>query len=62
MVGVGQLSSYIVLEKENKLREGFQMMGCAPSAYVLHWWLTYAVIYFFMAVAITIILKVNPKP
>lgn len=58
MVGVGQLSSFIVLEKENKLREGFLMMGCSPSAYTLHWWLTYAIIYLVMAVAVTIILKI----
>lgn len=45
----------IVQEKENRIREGMQMMGLSTSALYASWFITYAIIFSFIAVLISLI-------
>ena len=49
----------VVLEKENRIREGMQMMGLKTSALYSSWFWTYAVIFFVVALAISAITKAS---
>eukprot|EP01138_Halocafeteria_seosinensis_P013541 gb/GECG01013830.1/.p1 GENE.gb/GECG01013830.1/~~gb/GECG01013830.1/.p1 ORF type:complete len:1624 (+),score=205.04 gb/GECG01013830.1/:1-4872(+) len=45
----------LVLEKEHKIREGMQMMGLSTSALYSSWFITYLLIYFVIAILISLV-------
>jgi ATP-binding cassette subfamily A (ABC1) protein 3 len=47
----------IVVEKETKLREGMRMMGMMDAPLILAWYLTYGIMFFFIALAVTATVK-----
>jgi len=47
----------LLFEKEKKIREGMKMMGMTNTSFYSSWVITYAIIYAFISLIMTLILK-----
>lgn len=56
---VTRLISSLVAEKETKIREGMRMMGLSDAALLGSWYVMYAIIFFIIAVIISIMTRPN---
>ncbi|KAL4429304.1 hypothetical protein ABPG74_002290 [Tetrahymena malaccensis] len=54
-----RMTNSILIEKEKKIREGMKMMGMGNASFYMSWIITYAIIYFVIAVIISALLLVN---